>query len=400
MARKKIAVFFGERSFEHDISILTGLQAIKVIDQTKFEAFPVYIDLNRNWWIGEGLLNQENYPLEAKNPKDVSKVKFCMGEGSAYLQPVANGFFSSKKPLYFDGAFLAFHGDFGETGAFQGLMESAGIPYTGCRMLAANVFMNKVTTKYICRALGIPVLPEIILNRPEDKAFFDVKDITKTVDLPFPLCVKPLHLGSSIAVSKVTTKEELDAAVIKVFALDNQAIIEPFVENLEEYNVSVTRIFGEPSCSAIERPVKKKDILDFADKYKAGGKGKGAKGAKSGGASELNGLIGLSREYNPKELTQKQRENILSWAKALFMAMDGNGEPRIDFLCNTKTGELWLGEVNPIPGSFAFYLWENAEPKVNFTKLLTAIIEEAFTEADKKSLAYGTLKDNRIFEDK
>ena len=399
MTRKKIAVFFGEQSFEHDISILTGLQAIKVIDQSKFEVFPVYIDLNRNWWTGNGLLKQDNYPLAVKQLKDITKVKFCLGDGVGYLQPVSGGIFAAKKPIYFDAAFLAFHGDFGETGAFQGLMESAGIPYTGCRMLAANVFMNKVTTKQLCRTLGIPVLPEVVLNRPENKAFFDVKDITKDVNLPFPLCVKPLHLGSSIAVSKVTTKEELDSAVIKVFALDNQAIVEPFVENLEEYNVSVTRIFGEPSCSAIERPAKKNAILDFADKYKAGGKGKGVKGAKSGNA-DIRGLVSLSREYNPKELTKEQREKILSWAKTLFVAMDGNGAPRIDFLCNTKTGELWLGEVNPIPGSFAFYLWENAEPKVNFTKLLTAIIEEAFAEAGKKSLAYGTLKDNRIFEDK
>lgn len=400
MARKKIAVFFGERSFEHDISILTGLQAIKVIDQTKFETFPIYIDLERNWWTGEGLLNQSNYPLGKKLPKDIRRVRFVVGEGKGYIETVSKGIFRNNNREYFDAAFLAFHGDFGETGAFQGLMESSGIPYTGCRMLASTVFMNKVTTKQICRSLGIPVLPEIILERPEDKVFFDVKEITKGVDLPFPLCVKPLHLGSSIAVSKVTTKEELDSAVIKVFALDNQAIIEPFVENLEEYNISVTRVFGEIRCSVIERPTRKNSILAFSDKYQSGGKGKGIKGGKVCSFSELNGLLGLSREYNPGELTSEQREKIISWSKALFLAMDGRGEPRIDFLCNSKTGELWLGEVNPIPGSFGYYLWENSDPKVNFTKLLTGLIEEAFKEAGKKSLAYGTLKDNRIFEDK
>ena len=163
MARKKIAVFFGERSFEHDISILTGLQAIKVIDQTKFETFPIYIDLERNWWTGEGLLNQSNYPLGKKLPKDIRRVRFVVGEGKGYIETVSKGIFRNNNREYFDAAFLAFHGDFGETGAFQGLMESSGIPYTGCRMLASTVFMNKVTTKQICRSLGIPVLPVMIV---------------------------------------------------------------------------------------------------------------------------------------------------------------------------------------------------------------------------------------------
>ena len=141
MARKKIAVFFGERSFEHDISILTGLQAIKVIDQTKFETFPIYIDLERNWWTGEGLLNQSNYPLGKKLPKDIRRVRFVVGEGKGYIETVSKGIFRNNNREYFDAAFLAFHGDF-----YHLMQFTIGRKVYGT--FSESIFENRF--KYVC----------------------------------------------------------------------------------------------------------------------------------------------------------------------------------------------------------------------------------------------------------
>ena len=406
--KKKIAVFFGERSFEHDISILTGLQAFRAIDTTKYEPFPVYVDLDGKWWVGEKLLDNSTYPLTKEKQKTVTPVEFKIGGERAHLLPLRKGLFKKAKPIYFDFAFLAFHGGYGEDGLFQGLMETAGIPYSGCRPLAASVFMDKIATKRICKAIGVPVLDDVLIKRPEGSDFFDVEKLAKGVKFKFPVIVKPCSLGSSIGVSKANNKEELYAAILKVFALDSLAMVEPFVPNLEEYNVSVCNAFGETRFSAIERPIKNNDaVLSFEDKYKAGGKngkmGKmgGAKtcGCKGGTSGRISaGMLAMTRALNPDELSKKQVENIKTWAAAIFNELRACGNARIDFLCDTKTGQMWLGEVNPIPGSLSYFLWEAAEPKVGFTKLVNALIEEGFRQEEKYSDFLKTISDNRIFK--
>jgi D-alanine-D-alanine ligase len=397
--KKKIAVFFGGKSFEHDISILTGLQVSEAIDKTKYEVIPVYVDLEGNWWTGEALLNKAFYPLTAKNKERVSAASFVMGKGKPYLLPEKKGIFAAK-PVYFDFALPAFHGDYGENGCFQGLMEMAGIPYSSCRVLASSVFMDKVATKRICRSLDIPVLPEVVIQRPDSDEFLDVEKLTADVSFDFPVMVKPMTLGSSIGVSKANNKEELYAAVLKVFALDSCALIEPFVNNLEEYNVSVSAAFnGEVRLSAIEQPVRQKDILSFNDKYKAGAKSAKTGGQKFGASSMVSeGMLSMTRSFNPDSLSEQQTENIKTWAKKIFTAVGGLGNPRIDFMCDSATGEMWLGEVNPIPGSFSYFLWERAEPKVNFVKLVNALIDEGFKESAKDLDFYKKLTDNKIFK--
>ena len=396
--KKSIAVFFGGKSFEHDISILTGLQVAEAIDTLKYDIIPVYVDLDGNWWTGQALLNKAFYPLTAKNKEQVTAVSFVMGSGKPYLQPEKKGLFSSK-PIYFDFALPAFHGDYGENGCFQGLMEMAGIPYSSCRVLASSVFMDKVATKHICRSLGIPVVPEVVIRRPDNDEFLDVEKLTSDVHFDFPVMVKPMTLGSSIGISKANNKDELYAAVLKVFALDSCALVEPFVDNLEEYNVSVCRAFdGEVRFSAIEQPVRQKDVLSFNDKYKAGAKTPKTGGQKFGGSSMVSeGMLSMTRSFNPESLSEKQQQNIKEWAEKIFTALGGLGNPRIDFMCNSATGELWLGEVNPIPGSFSYFLWERAEPKVNFVKLVNALIEEGFKETVKGANFYKKLTDNKIF---
>lgn len=399
MQKKKVGVFFGGRSFEHDVSILTGLEVCATIDSTQYDVFPVYIDLENNWWTGEELLDKNSYPLNDYVKQELRKTKFVIGDNKSYLKSEKKCFFGRRKKIYFDIAFLAFHGDYGETGFFQGLCETANIAYTGSNPEASAIFMDKSMTKRIAKTLGIPVLAEEIVRKPENKNFFDIEKIVDSIKLALPVIVKPNSLGSSVGVKRATNKDELAAAILQVFALGDDALLEPFVENLEEYNISVSKAFGETKVSVIERPSKKNNtILGFNEKYKSGGNKGGAKtgGTKLAMTSNRSGMLSMTREYNPKELTAEEAKNIQTWAKNLFDTVGGNGDPRIDFLCNSKTREIYLCEVNPLPGSFAFYLWEAGEPSKNYTELLNALLEEAETKAKLKRQSV-VLTESKIF---
>ena len=271
----------------------------------------------------------------------------------------------------------------GENGPMQGVMEASNIPYTGADVLSSAIYMSKTNTKAICRSIGIKVLDEIVLKKPNINESFDVKSLTKGLKINFPVCVKPANLGSSVGVSKAVNEDELQTSILQVFKLDNEVIIEPFVENLKEYNVAVMKnLDGEIITSVIESPVEKHEFLDFKDKYLA------SDGAKKTGPAKLavptEGLLSMGREYNP-QITDEMKNFIETSAKKLFGYMGATGNPRIDFLCNSKTNELWLNEVNPIPGAFAFYLWEKSEHKINYAKLVDIIIQNGFKNFDAKN---------------
>jgi D-alanine-D-alanine ligase len=266
------------------------------------------------------------------------------------------------------------------------LFELAGVPYAGMRTLASAVLMDKAVTKYVLRALGVPVLPCAVLRRPDSGYLIPPPEMAaamKEAGIGFPCILKPSHLGSSIGVAKVTNLEELSACLPAVFEYDDAAVLEPFVQNLVEYNVAVSKVFGAARTSAIERPKTKAELLDFKEKYLSGGGNKS--GAKKMPGTISEGMLSLTRELNPPLPTEMER-NIRIWAAAMFEALGGTGAPRIDFIGDSKSGEVWLNEVNPCPGSFGYFLWEAAEKPVLFAELLSALTEEALAERRKRSL--------------
>ena len=360
MNKIKVAVFFGGKSFEHDVSILTGMQVIQAIDITKYEPFPVYVDKDGYWWTGDALLDTKNYPISDALKSKLLNVTLQVGE--ATIRPslkIINAPLFGKKRISFDIAFLAFHGAEGESGAFQGLFETSNIAYTGADVLSSSVYMSKLATKQICKSLNINVLSETVISKPVGEEFIDIEKVLKDVKVSYPLCAKPANLGSSVGVCKVSNKEELSSALLDIFKMDNTAILEPFVENLVEYNVAVMKnLDGEIITSVIESPNNDNTFLSFKDKYLS------ENGAKKKGlcisAMPSDELIESRRSFTPN-LTAKQRDFINQSAKTLFFAMGATGNPRIDFLSNAKTGEIWLNEVNPIPGAFEFYLRQNSE---------------------------------------
>src|SRR5205823_837858 len=277
-----------------------------------------------------------------------------LGEpGRGVLIPKKTGFFSRPAPVEFDVALLAFHGLYGEDGQMQGLFETANLPYTGMRTLASAVLMDKPAAKRLLRGLDIPLLPDAVITRGPT-GLPSAETIGAAMrNIGFPCIVKPAHLGSSIGVGKADDIEELRALLPAIFRLDRQAVIEPFVPNLAEYNLSVARIGGEIRTSAIEKPKRAEELLDFRQKYLSGGDGKTS---VKGDAASSQGMLSLTREINPP-LPAGLEEKLRRWAVAAFEAVDGTGAPRVDFYCDEKTGETWLNEVNPCPGSFAYFLW-------------------------------------------
>lgn len=374
--KTRIAVFLGGRSPEHDVSVVTGLQARAALDQSRFDAFVVYVTPQGDWLVGPGLDERRNYLPDAQLRAKLHEMTLDIASGSGgRLAPRKSGLFSRQPPVEFDVALLAFHGSGGEDGQMQGLFEAANIPYTGMRTLASAVLMDKAVTKRALEGSGIPLLRQAVIDRPSTglppAAALD--EAMKEANIGFPCIVKPVHLGSSIGVGKADDVEEARALLAAIFRLDTQALIEPFVPNLVEYNVSAARFGGAPRCSAIERPKRAEDLLDFRQKYLSGGDSK--TGGKILGQSS-QGMLSLTREINP-DLPPAFADNLRRWAIAAFEAVGGTGAPRIDFLSNEATGEVWLNEVNPCPGSFGFYLWEAAPEPLGFTALLSLLIDEA-----------------------
>lgn len=373
--KTRIALFFGGRSPEHDVSVVTGLQALAALDQSRFDALVVYVTPLGAWLVGPGLEERRNYLPDAQLRAKLTEVTLDIGAGGGRLAPRKTGLFSRRPPIEFDAALLAFHGSGGEDGQMQGLFEAANIPYTGMRTLASAVLMDKAVTKRALEGSGIPLLRQAVIDRPTSglPAAVALGEVMKEANIGFPCIVKPVHLGSSIGVGKAENIEEARALLAAIFRLDTQALVEPFVPNLVEYNVSVAR-FGEATrCSAIERPKRVEDMLDFRQKYLSGGDSK--TGGKVLGQSS-QGMLSLTREINP-DLPPAFADNLRRWAIAAFEAVGGTGAPRIDFLSNEATGEVWLNEVNPCPGSFGFYLWEAAPEPIGFTALLSLLIDEA-----------------------
>jgi D-alanine-D-alanine ligase len=253
------------------------------------------------------------------------------------------------------------------------LFETANVPYTGMRTLASALLMDKAATKRLLRGLDIPMLADAVVTRGAG-GLPSADALTALLgNMGFPCIVKPAHLGSSIGVGKADDVEEVRALLPAIFRLDRQAVIEPFVPNLAEYNVAVARIGGVVRSSAIEKPKRAEELLDFRQKYLSGGDGKAA---TKGDAPSSQGMLSLTREINPA-LPPGLEEKLRRWATLAFEAVDGSGAPRVDFYCNEKTGATWLNEVNPCPGSFAYFLWEAADPSIGFTALLSMLIDEA-----------------------
>ncbi len=386
MGKKKIAVLFGGRSVEHEISVLSAIQAMDALDLTKFDIIPVYIAFSGRWYTGDALRSRDFYK---KGTAGIDAALKTQTEVILLPQPSARSALKCVKKQGVLGALLSradeeipvdvflpvFHGQFGEDGCIQGLFEMAEVPYAGPLFLGTAIAMNK----YICKAVlnhhGVPTLPSVTVKKGD--ALRDMQEACARVVAvdalkKFPLFVKPVNLGSSVGVSRVDTADALPAALMNVFQFDLEAIVEPCISRLMEINVSVIENGGKPEVSVVEIPVASGAFLSYEDKYLREGKGK-----KGGSRPASEGMASLARVINPTDLDPQYREGVQAHALNAYQRLNLSGVVRFDFMVDLDSGSLYFNELNPIPGSLSFYLWEKSSPPLLFSDILERMIEGA-----------------------
>ena len=373
----RIAVVFGGTSPEHDVSIVSALQVLQALDSQRFVGIPVYVAPDGAWLAGKQLLDERFYVPNAVQRNALQSIlpPSRAPGGQASFRPAETGLFRNGREVAFDVALLAFHGGAGENGQLQGLLDVAGVPYTGMRHMGSAVAMDKVATKRLLASAGVNTLPFVELRRPGNGRFLPRQMLDDAVaQIGLPCIVKPSHLGSSIGVSVVQSADDLEAALPAIFKLDSAALVERLVPNLVEYNLAMATSGDGVITSAIESPRSGGELLDFRKKYLSGATGS----FKKLGSTNNSGLISMTRAINPV-LPPEMEHAIRHQAALAFQVLGGTGAPRADFLCDSQTGEVWLNEINPCPGSFAYFLWAAASPPMLFTALLSRLIDEALS---------------------
>lgn len=365
MNRKlKIAVVFGGPSQEHDVSVVSASQLMDAIDTRHFDILPVYLNFENQFLTGPRLREVAAF---RPRPAGLKPVKFGWGEIGPYYQISGQ---SDQNRL--DCVVPVFHGPYGEDGRIQGYFETIGIPVSGFSSINSAIAMRKDATKALVKIEGVNVLPHVAVSRNQQMRQTTIDRVES--EIGYPAIIKPCHLGSSIGVGVANNSDELIAAVQHVIALDSVALIEPRVNNLVEYNIALINHQGEIRVSAIESPRSVTDLLDFREKYLS------AKDGSAGGAKgsfvPSEGMLSLTRDINP-ELPPALQEKIHRYARQTFEILGARGAPRIDFLCDGDSGELWFNEINPIPGSYGFFLWEAAEQPLLFPELISHLAHEA-----------------------
>jgi len=373
MSRRTIAVLFGGRSLEHDVSVVSGLQILNAVDPELFSPMPVYIDQAMRWWIGDDIWHTEAFKSGGPDRSRLTEVTLSAGFGTSSLSPVGAlpAAIGTSSAVPVDAFIPVLHGTFGEDGCVQGLLELGGCAFVGCGVAASAIGMSKRLTKVVAAQAGVPIVPWVSCERSvldRGSAWLTALPAQVGSALGWPVIVKPCNLGSSAGVSTAASPSELTAAVLRVFEYDVEALIEPFITNRLELNVAVAGL-DDAVASVTEMPVTaRSSILSFSEKYKR-------QGRKSIGSSE--GMAGALRVLDPDDLPAEMRAQAQTYATTVFKALGCEGISRIDFLINVDTNQLFFNEINTLPGSLAFYLWSAAPHYWTITELLTRLIDRA-----------------------
>lgn len=378
----KVGVIFGGESVEHEVSIISAVQAMYKMNAEKYEIIPIYITKEREWYTGEILKDIETFSDMDLLKRYAKNVVLYFKNGRFILQ--SKGFWK-RVVADIDLAFPIVHGTNVEDGVLQGYLQSIGIPFVGSDVYASVVGQDKVYMKQIFESEGIPI--------PKYTWFYDseylidenhiIEDILNK--LKFPMIIKPATLGSSIGIHPAHDEKELIAGIEDAIRYDSKVIVEEMVQNLAEVNISVLGNYEQASTSEIEEVITKEDFLTFEDKYIGSGAKKGFKGKKAKGMLAADRLI-------PATIDDKLKEEVRKNALAANRVLGTSGVSRIDFLVDRKAKKVYINEVNSIPGSLAFYLWE--AKRKDYTELLDDMISLAIKDYKKRISKTHSFKNN------
>ena len=370
----RLGVVFGGESVEHEVSVISAIQAMNKMDMEKYDIVPIYITKDREWYTGEMLKEIETYSDLSLLKRYAKNVVLYAKNGRFYLQN-KKGFKSIVKEI--DMVFPIVHGTNVEDGVLQGYLQSIGIPFVGGDVYASVVGQDKLFMKEIFEHESLPVAPYLWFydTEYEDNMNDILKDIKK---LGYPVIVKPATLGSSVGIKVAHKEDEIKDAIEEAIRYDHKIIVEKVVENLMEVNISVLGNYQNQQVSAIEQVIPTKDFLTYEDKYIGSGKVKGKLGVKY---NTSKGMASASRIV-PAKLKKGLKEEIEEIAVKAFKALGSAGVVRIDFLIDEKKGKVYINEVNNIPGSLSFYLWEPIGKE--YTELLDDMINIGIRDYKKR----------------
>lgn len=375
----KVGVVFGGKSVEHEVSIISGLQAINNLDTEKYEIIPIYLSKENKMYVGPLVKDVKNYRdiksvinnsqriIMANNDEKVDLIKYPM-------KKFGNNIYDSV-----DVIFPIVHGTNVEDGTLQGFLKILDIPYVGCNTLSSAVGMDKYVMKTILKDNNIPVLDCIRIN--DFEYIDDDKNVINTIleKFTFPVIVKPINLGSSVGIKVARNEEELIEAVEYAFNFAKQILVEKAITNLKEINCSVLGNIKDCKASECEEPISSGEILSYEDKY-----------TSNRGKSGSKGMSSLDRKL-PAEIDEKTKKTIQEYAVKTFKALNCNGVVRIDFMIDLDTNDIYVNEINTIPGSLAFYLWEATG--IKYKEMLSRLIELSLIrqrEENNLSFSYDT----------
>lgn len=373
-----VAVFFGGRSTEHEISVISALQTINAIDSNRYHVVPVFINKEGKWLSGSMLKDIKVYRHQEILNKECDEVYMRSEYGDRnlyYAKP--KGFFSKKQVLAkIDVVFPVLHGSNGEDGVFQGVMENIGVPYVGCNVLSSAVGMDKIFMKMILQNSGIPVVPFIWFTDKEwfvspDKCILKIND-----NLHYPVIVKPANLGSSVGIGTAKNEDELKKVMTDACRFSSRIIVEKMITDMQEINCSVLGDADECQASVLEEPIKTGELLSYEDKY-------------MGGSKSDKGMASSSKRI-PAQLSVEVTDKIKNFAQETFQVLDCNGVSRIDVMIDKSTGEIFVNEINTIPGSLSYYLWEFTGMDFNeLTNRLISLALKRNRELSSKTTNYS-----------
>ena len=372
----KVGVIFGGESVEHEVSIISAIQAMNKMDQEKYDIIPIYITNDREWYTGDMLKDIEVYEDLDLVKKYGKNVVLYYKNGSYVLQ---NKRFPKGIVTDIDIAFPIVHGTNVEDGVLQGYLQSIGIPFVGGDVYASAVGQDKVYMKALFKDSDLPMTKYVWFYDCDYKN--DSEEVIKKVNkLKYPVIVKPACTGSSVGIKVVDDESELVEAIDDAIQYDNKILVEEVVTDLKEVNISVVGNYEHQKTSEIEEVISANKFLTYADKYIGGGKGK-LKGMKMPMKTPSKGMASANRKL-PADLSDKMRKEVEEIAIKAFKVLGSAGVCRIDFLIDEKAKKVYVNEINSIPGSLAFYLWEAAG--VKYTELLDELINIGIKDYKKR----------------
>lgn len=370
-----VGVMFGGESVEHEVSIISAMQAIEALNKDKYNVIPIYISKNSELYSDDSLLNIETYQDLAQLEASVPLVYLSRNKQNVYLSQVKGRLFKNK-PLPIDVIIPIMHGTNGEDGVLSGYLEMLKIPYSGSDTAASAVGQDKVFMKHVFENSNIPIVDWFWFYAH----FFNDTDIEKANKLGYPLVIKPANLGSSIGISFVNNDDEFKRGVQLASEFDEKIVVEKAVANLREVNCSVLGDIYNLDVSIIEEVGSGADLLSFDEKYLAN-----AKGSKS------QGMASTKREI-PANLPNEIAERVYELSKQVVKVLNSAGVCRIDFLLDDQSQELYVNEINSMPGSLAFYLW--SEKDVDFSMIMDTLVKQATDRMRRRSQMTFTYESN------